>query len=545
MEMGGRMREFDVIVVGGGLSGGLPAAAYLQRAGAEVAVVERGIDCGRFYLSYELFPGLLFDHSPVNFSGLSPVVRDLELGDLGYRLAPTEIAYSTIDRGGRTLTVHADGARTVAEIERYSRVDAATWAELGGRLNEAAPDLLRLVFYTAHPDPGRLDEAVELTAAVLDVDRSELQALSAPDLVARLFENDFVRRTVMALPALNLFGDLLVPGQGALSWAWALLMRASVAPAGNQALVQALEQAFLRAGGTLLRDTSATQLVVEDGACRGVTVRRGGRSETLRARQAVISNVGASLTHELLPAGAEGLRSDEQRLFVRGLADWQSQRRTIAIHDIVLSRPFHWPAAQELLGRSPRVYLLWDSFEDCRDWLERCRGDDEDVYFDDIEVTQYHAIYPSSRPDLFALRVRYGTGPYLDERDDGRWEARRERFASRMLALLAEFDPDLAGAVVYEHLTTPLELWRSNPAARHGNPVGGDLVAEQWIGGRLPYRTPIDGLYCSNSVWPPGLSLMGSGYNAACVVADDLGIPRPSWWRHSPGGAMVGEAPAG
>jgi phytoene dehydrogenase-like protein len=32
--------DFDVIVIGGGLSGGLPAAAYLQKAGLQLLVVE-------------------------------------------------------------------------------------------------------------------------------------------------------------------------------------------------------------------------------------------------------------------------------------------------------------------------------------------------------------------------------------------------------------------------------------------------------------------------------------------------------------------------
>jgi glycine/D-amino acid oxidase-like deaminating enzyme len=36
--------DCDVIVIGGGLSGGLPAAAYLQKAGLQVLVVEANAD---------------------------------------------------------------------------------------------------------------------------------------------------------------------------------------------------------------------------------------------------------------------------------------------------------------------------------------------------------------------------------------------------------------------------------------------------------------------------------------------------------------------
>lgn len=533
------MREFDIVVVGAGLSGGLPAAAYLQRAGQDVVLLEQGIEAGSFFRSYEVFPGVLFDHSPVNFSDLSPVVEDLQLREHGYALEPTEIAYSTIDRAGTSLTIETTPARTAAALARRSPADSDAWTGLMRRLAGVADELLELVFYTAHPDQGALDRAIEVTADVVGVERGALETMTAPDLVERLFADDFVRRSMMALPALNLFGDLLIPGQGALSWAWALLMRARTAPSGNGSLVRAVEAAFTRAGGTILRDATVTRLIVDDGICTGVLADRGGRAEPITARRAVISNVGAGHLHELLAPADERLPSPEQRQFVDRLGSWQSRQRTIAIQDLVLRRPLRWPGDGGLLGRSPRVYLVWDSFAACRDWLERCRHDDESIYFDDIEVTQYHAIYGAREDGLAAVRVRYGTGPYLDDDGTTAWDARRAEFSARMLALLERIDPELPKNIVYEHLTTPLDFWRGNPGAHHGNPVGGDLVSGQWISSRLPYRTPVDRLYCSNSVWPPGLSLMASGYNVACTVADDLDLVRPPWWRHRAGANAV------
>ena len=37
--------DVDVIVIGGGLSGGLPAAAYLQKAGAAAACTPESLVC--------------------------------------------------------------------------------------------------------------------------------------------------------------------------------------------------------------------------------------------------------------------------------------------------------------------------------------------------------------------------------------------------------------------------------------------------------------------------------------------------------------------
>ena len=70
----------DVIAVGGGLSGGLPAAAYLQKAGLQVLVVEANAEPGSFCCTHETWPQTLDSpHVGVSFAGNSPVIADLEL----------------------------------------------------------------------------------------------------------------------------------------------------------------------------------------------------------------------------------------------------------------------------------------------------------------------------------------------------------------------------------------------------------------------------------------------------------------------------------
>jgi phytoene dehydrogenase-like protein len=60
----------DVIVIGGGLSGGLPAAAYLQKAGLQVLVVEANAELGSFCCSHETWPQTLDSpHVGVSFAG--------------------------------------------------------------------------------------------------------------------------------------------------------------------------------------------------------------------------------------------------------------------------------------------------------------------------------------------------------------------------------------------------------------------------------------------------------------------------------------------
>jgi phytoene dehydrogenase-like protein len=511
------MKEFDVVVLGAGLSGGLPAATYLQKAGARVALVEQGIDAGRFYLSYDLLPGARFDHSPVNFSGLSPAVGDLDLMAFGYSLRIPEVTLAALDPAGASTVFYRDPTRTHAQLARHSQTDADQLGAIFGRLGPRASRLLQCAIYTPHPNEAAFDEAVDISAEVLGLPRADLLRLTGVELLESLFESDEVRRFLTALPALNLFGDLLEPGQGALTWLWSLALRAAVAPATNQSLVKALERAFVAHGGTLIRNTVVHEILVEAGHCVGAVVSTFGSSktQTLWANAAVVSNLGAAQTATALGADAWPK-----------LTEWRSDNRVLTVQDLVLRRPLRLPAD---VAEAPRVYLVWESWDECVDWLRRSRTDELETYFGDIELTQFHHLYPG-RADRIALRVRYGTGPFAD----GDWDARRAEFGERMRGRLRELDPDISSVIEYEHVCTPLDFWRSNPAATHGNPIGGDFVGGQWIGDRLPYRSPVDRLYLSNGVWPPALSWLAAGYNAATVVADDLGIRDQPWWRHEP-----------
>jgi phytoene dehydrogenase-like protein len=75
------VETFDVIVVGGGISGGLPAATYLQKAGLDVAIIEARPELGNFCPTHETWPETLDSpHASINFSGNSPAIVCSDLG---------------------------------------------------------------------------------------------------------------------------------------------------------------------------------------------------------------------------------------------------------------------------------------------------------------------------------------------------------------------------------------------------------------------------------------------------------------------------------
>ncbi|TAL78882.1 MAG: NAD(P)/FAD-dependent oxidoreductase [Burkholderiaceae bacterium] len=502
---------FDVIVVGGGISGGLSAAAYLQKAGCSVLVIERDEKGAPFSSFYEKSPGVRFDVTPVNFSIVSPAIADLDLGSYGYEIKRPVVLFSTLDGAGRSLTLYADAERTRTEFSRYSEKDALTFQRLLKGLNAAATEIMAATFFTDSPDKA---ECLALTAKAVGLDANELKDMTAISLVERLFESDAVRIALTALPAINVFGDLAAPGQGALSWLWTFLMRTCSIPANTPTLSQAVEHVFVKHGGTMLKGATVTRLLVDDkGVCSGAEIETAQGRRTVHSRRAVISDLGADLTGTLLQ---QPLRSG-----------WRTDSRAVFTADVVLNRPLAWKS--EGFQKSPRVYLLWDSWDDCKDWLQVARKGHESLFLKHIELTQFWVIYGCGEDGTTAgLRVRFATGPFIDEN----WDSRKEKYVSAIRDRIREID---AGVEIKSiDLTTPHDYWSWNPAARHGNPVGGDFIEGQWMDERLPYRTAIRGLYLANSVWPSSLSWMAPGYNVAGVVANDLDIPRPPWWSHTP-----------
>ena len=101
--------------------------------------------------------------------------------------------------------------------------------------------------------------------------------------------------------------------------------------------------------------------------------------------------------------------------------------------------------------------------------------------------------------------------------------------------LWSQFAPNLAdGAVIDWFVRSPLDTERTLPNMRYGDLLVGSFDHGQ-VGYNRPfagagqYRTPIPGLYLCGGSTHPGGNITGlCGYNAARVIAVDLGLN--VWW---------------
>ena len=119
------------------------------------------------------------------------------------------------------------------------------------------------------------------------------------------------------------------------------------------------------------------------------------------------------------------------------------------------------------------------------------------------------------------------------------WESEKERHGQRLLDFWARHAPTLSGgAVLDSFVQTPLDTEKSLPNMEAADLLVGALAGGQ-VGYHRPfpgagrYRTPLPGLYLCGGSTHPGGNITGlCGYNAASVIAEDLG--RKPWWNPRP-----------
>ena len=103
----------------------------------------------------------------------------------------------------------------------------------------------------------------------------------------------------------------------------------------------------------------------------------------------------------------------------------------------------------------------------------------------------------------------------------------RESFGDRCLEVLAEYAPNVRGAVLHRQVITPLDMEREY-SLTGGSIHQGRMSLDQMFNMRpLPgwsdYRTPVAGLYMCGAACHPGGGVMGAaGLNAARTVLSDL-----------------------
>jgi len=431
---------------------------------------------------------------------------------------------------------------TARAISRFSEKDARVVAKLQAGLMRDAVEIAETLFYTA-PET-RPAETIEYAMGLgryVDIDPDTFSTMTAIQLIEELFESDHVRRTLFIGAALNVLGSALAKGQGAFTVISGLfaLIPMGMAVGGNHTLVHALTRCFLEHGGVILRNCPVDKIIIRDGQAVGVRLAEGAvyPSQIIYADKAVISDVSARLTLELI--GEDIMRSVDAKLAAK-MKYWKTDYRGSLVSNWVLKGRPTWKseAWNPDIAKTVVFYRAWDSWDEAKRWvLDMQNGDLRAVAGKTGELLDFNTLDPTARsPEGYVIARNEEAVPYSIRAEGGpsRWDDIKGELGEERIDVMEALAPGFKDKILQHIFYTPLDLWRYNQAAYCGQVLGGDFSEDQWILDRMPYRMPIKKLYMSAGVWPLALSLMATGYNCACVVAEDLGIRKQPWWVHRP-----------
>src|ERR1700759_1852131 len=282
--------SYDVIVIGGGHNG-LVNAAYLQKAGKKVLVLERRHILGGAACTEEIVPGFKFSVCSYVVSLLRPeIIRDLDLPRHGLDILPLDGTFTPMPSGDYLWRVN-DHGKTHREIARHSRVDAEAYDEFGKAM-QAMCRFVKPILNMTPPDPMSLDPRELMKLLFLGrrfqgmssydkYNQVQLMTMSAIDFLDQWFETDVLKATMSASGIIGTFLGVRSPGT-----AYVLLhhymgeidgaFRAwGFARGGTGAISNSIADAAREAGVEIKTQTGVAQIIVRDGKAVGVATSSG------------------------------------------------------------------------------------------------------------------------------------------------------------------------------------------------------------------------------------------------------------------------------
>lgn len=523
--------SYDVVIIGAGHNG-LVAAAYLAEGGLRVLVLERRPIVGGAAVTEELHPGFRFSRASYVLSLFRPeIVKHLALERHGLTLLPRDPSSFTPLPDGRSLLLGSDGASNQREIAKFSARDARRFPEYEAMLDRAARKLEPLLDRTppnlANRRPADFVRMARMGLWGLGLgeelaDILQLLTGSARTLLERWFESDVLKATLATDAIIGAMVSPRAPGTayvllhhvmgetGGRRGVWAYVR------GGMGALSEAIATAARERGARIETDAPVRGVLLDDGRAVGVRLESGREV----AARAVISNADPATT--FLKLAPEHALPPDFRDRVRAIdVASPSVKINVALSELpnFKARPglTAGPHHRGTIHVSPTQDYIEEAYADAH----AGRTSRNPV----LEITLPSVLDETLAPrgcHVMSMFVQYG--PYALSGTS--WDAEREAFGDRCLAVLAEYAPNVSRSVVFREVLAPPDQERifgmTGGNIFHGAMNPDQLFSMRPVPGYADYRTPLENLYLCGAGTHPGGGVLGAcGRNAAREVLRD------------------------
>jgi phytoene dehydrogenase-like protein len=524
---------YDAVIIGAGHNG-LTAAAYLARAGYSAVILERRDIVGGCCVTEEIAPGCRASTTSYIASMLRPeVIRDLHLADYGLRMVPCDPALQVPFPDGQLVSWWANRDRVVEELRKISPKDAETFVRVDDRLKTLAR-YLQPFFLEPPPEPGAQSFAgwsdlMRTVKRFRRISTSEISQLvsfltgSLGDFLDRNYESEKVKTLFLANNVYGKHGGPYQPGT-ALGLLFHLLSGGEHEQqgfyghvmGGMGAITGAMAKAAQAFGAEIRTGAPVQQIDSRHGRVRSVVLEDGTE---IRAR-VVLSNVDPKRTFlGLVPE--RDLPAD----FVHAIRGIKMDGPCAKVNMVLAEEPRFTGTPANYDPQQRSLFTLVPSLE----FAERCYDTakfgeiPEQLWVDCVIASNADPSLAPAGKHIMTCFVQYV--PYRLRR--GTWDENRELLGDRVVKKIAEYAPNVPGAIIARQIVTPLDLERTY-GLTEGNIFHGDLSLEQLffnrpVAGWSQYRTPITGLYLCGAGAHPGGGVTGApGHNCAHQVLRDF-----------------------